>query len=179
MKYIALLRGINVGGNNKIAMSELKTVFEKAGFLNVSTYINSGNVIFSSDETDKVALQNKCQDAIFNAFNLDIAVCVITADELTFALNNAPKWWDTDEKVKHNAIFVIAPADGKEIADSVGEVKPEYEKCAYCGQVIFWSAPLETFSHTRWSKVAKTAAYKFITIRNANTAKKLAKLCVE
>ena len=49
MKFIALLRGINVGGNNKVSMSELKVIFEQAGMQNVSTYINSGNVIFESN----------------------------------------------------------------------------------------------------------------------------------
>lgn len=64
MRYIALLRGINVGGNNKVSMGELKQAFESLGFTNVSTYINSGNVIFDSRETNEVKLVRMCEDSI-------------------------------------------------------------------------------------------------------------------
>ena len=56
MQYIALLRGVNVGGNNKISMRELKEAFIEYGFSRVETYINSGNILFSSEETDEAAL---------------------------------------------------------------------------------------------------------------------------
>ena len=59
MKYVALLRGINVGGNNKVSMTELKTCLEEAGFENVSTYINSGNVLFESEANDAVKLAQR------------------------------------------------------------------------------------------------------------------------
>ena len=58
MTYVALLRGINVGGNNKVEMARLKKVFESLGFINVRTYINSGNVIFDTDTTDIVHAVN-------------------------------------------------------------------------------------------------------------------------
>ena len=76
-KYIALLRGVNVGGKNKIPMPLLKAAFEEAGFYEVSTYINSGNVIFSSENKDVVILQKKCRQAVMDMFQLDIAVAVI------------------------------------------------------------------------------------------------------
>ena len=173
MKYAALLRGINVGGANKVPMPELKTVFENAGFADVSTYINSGNVIFSSGQSDIEALQKKCQDAIFAHFNLDIPVAVISQNNLAAALDNAPSWWDNGPESKHNAIFIIAPATTPEIMEQIGELKPEYELIGSHGQVIFWSAPVATFSRTRLSKIITTSAYRKITIRNANTTKKL------
>ena len=175
-KHVALLRGVNVGGNNKIPMQLLKTAFEGAGFSQVSTYITSGNIMFSTEEKDIVALQQKCRNAIMDMFRLDIAVAVISANDLQQALARAPVWWDHDCESKHNAIFVIAPANCDFIMASVGESKPEYEQVAHYGQVIFWSAPLKTFSRTRWSKIVSTSAYNNITIRNANTAKKLAQL---
>ncbi len=73
-KYLALLRGVNVGGNNKVPMPLLKNAFEDVGFSQVSTYINSGNIIFSSEEKDIVALQQKCRNVILDVFGLDIAV---------------------------------------------------------------------------------------------------------
>ena len=176
MKYIVLLRGINVGGKNKLSMPELGSAFEAHGFTEVSTYINSGNVLFSSGETDILALKEKCQSLIQSSFQMDIPVAVISAQALTDALAHAPSWWNASKDSKHNAIFVIPPATPEAVCVQVGKIKPEYEQVDCYGPVIFWSAPLRTFSRTRWSKVAGSTAYGSITIRNANTALKLAEL---
>lgn len=173
--YIALLRGINVGGNNKISMAELKTAFSEAGFANVSTYINSGNVIFSSSKND-ANVKKDCEALIAKRFSLDIAVCIISAAELAQALANAPGWWNRDKETKHNAMFVIAPNTAQDILEEMGEIKPEYEKIAFHGKLIFWSAPLATFSRTKYGTMASKAAYQKVTIRNANTTRKLAEL---
>ena len=175
MKYIALLRGINVGGNNKVSMTELRSVFEQLGFSNVSTYINSGNVIFDSAQTDKALLVQMCESAIESKFGFKVVCSVISADELRIAVNHAPAWWGRDDN-KHNAIFAIAPETAENIVSLVGEAKPEYEKVAIYEPIIFWSAPLKTFSRTRYSKIVGTKAYSSITIRNANTTKKLVEL---
>ena len=176
-KYIALLRGINVGGKNKIPMQELKKTFEDCGYKDVITYINSGNVIFSSDNEEKEEIKRICESAIADQFCFDIAVTILSAEELSAALRNAPDWWDNDEQSKHNAIFIIPPATAAEIINEVGTGKTEYEQVNYYGQVIFWSAPIKTFSKTKWSKIVGKSAYNSVTIRNANTAKKLLQLC--
>jgi len=176
MKFIALLRGINVGGNNKVSMSDLKVVFEDLGFTNVQTYINSGNVIFDSEINDKVSLVSLCEEAIENKFGFRVVCSVIKAAELHDALAHAPSWWGLDDGLKHNALFIIAPTTAKDIIAEVGDAKPEYEKVAAIEPIIFWSAPLETFSRTRYSKIVGTESYASVTIRNANTTKKLADL---
>ncbi len=176
MKCIALLRGINVGGNNKVAMPELKSCFERAGFKNVQTYINSGNVIFESTQTSNAKLVEACETAIEKQFGFRVVCSVIIAEELLAALECAPMWWNNGN-AKHNAIFVIAPKSATDIMAEVGEAKPEYEKVAAHHPIIFWSAPLETFGRTRYSKIVGTKAYQSITIRNANTTLKLAELC--
>lgn len=176
MKYVALLRGINVGGNNRVPMAELKACFERGGFKNVVTYINSGNVIFESDESSLTKLVEICESAIGKQFGFRVVCSVISAHDLRAAVQHAPKWWNAGD-AKHNAIFVIAPKTAKEIMQEVGEAKPEYEKVAAYGQVIFWSAPLKTFGRTRYNKIVGTPAYQFITIRNANTTLKLSQLC--
>jgi len=179
-KYIALLRGVNVGGKNKISMPLLKSALEKdreEKFSDVSTYINSGNIIFSCCNTDTAELQQRCRQIIADSFSLDIAVAIISEDDLANALTQVPAWWDNDSSAKHNAIFVIAPATTESIIKLIGETKPEYEKIACSGQVIFWSAPLETFSRTRLTKIVSSGVlYDSITIRNANTTKKLLQL---
>jgi len=179
MRYLALLRGVNVGGKNKLSMPELKASFESSGFTRVSTYINSGNILFSGAETNVLALKGQCEALIKEGFGMDIPVAVISAAALSDAMAHAPVWWNTDKESKHNAILVIPPATAESVCAQVGEIKPEYEKVDFHGSVIFWSAPIKTFSRTRWSKVVGTAAYGSITIRNANTAIKLAELAGE
>lgn len=175
-RYIALLRGVNVGGSNKVSMNELKALFEREGFTDVSTYINSGNVIFSCEPQRNETLQKRCEAMIEAAFGFFSAVCVISVRELAETLCHAPAWWNADAESKHNAIFVIPPAKPEDIYAQVGELKPEYEKTAHYGRVIFWSAPLATYSRARLTRVVGTPVYDSITIRNANTTLKLRQL---
>ncbi len=72
MKYVAFLRGINVGGHNKIKMETMREIFAALQFENVKTYINSGNVIFETVETDDKSVSTKIEDAIRNEFSLNI-----------------------------------------------------------------------------------------------------------
>lgn len=176
MRYIALLRGINVGGNSKVPMPELKRCFEALGFGEVKTYINSGNVIFDAPEQDRQTLIERCEEAIEKSFGFRVVCAVISAEELADSVAHAPDWWGLSDGNRHNAIFVIPPATTDIIMSEVGKAKPEYEKVAAYGSVIFWTAPLETFSRTRYSKIVGTKAYQSITIRNSNTARKLAVL---
>ena len=98
MKYISLLRGINISGKNKIAMSELKKELEQGGYENVVTYLNSGNVIFTSNIKDKDSIRNQIQLMIKNKFNLEIPIYIMTLQELEELLNHRPEWWGKDDK---------------------------------------------------------------------------------
>lgn len=175
-KYIIFLRGINVGGKNTVPMQELKALLEQNGFHDAVTYINSGNIIFSSDNTDEIELKEKCEALITHHFQLKIPVIILTVNDLRAALEHAPSWWGQDSESKHNAIFVLPPITVDEVLKEVGDIKPEYEKVDYYGRIIFWSAPVKTFSRTRWSKVVGSPVYNNITIRNANTVKKILQL---
>lgn len=176
-RYILLLRGINVGGNNKIAMSDLKMGMESRGYVDVVTYINSGNVIFSSEVSELDILKRELEALLLEDFNLHLNVVVLTTKDFLETFNQAPSWWDSKASDKNNAIFVIPPLTAEVVIQNVGACKPEFEKVASYGNVIFWTAPMETFSKTRWSKVVKSSVYEGITIRNANTVKKLMTLC--
>ena len=175
--YIAFLRGINVGGKSKVPMPELKKLFEENGFTDVITYINSGNVIFSSDKDDEEGIKKDCEIMLADHFHFSIPVTIVSAVELAAAAANAPHWWNRDEDSKHNAIFVIPPVTVEEVYKEVGETKPEYEKVGHYGRVIFWSAPIQTFSRTRWSRIVGSSIYDSITIRNANTVNKILQIC--
>ena len=169
--YIALLRGINVGGKNTLSMSALKAVFEKADFTDVQTYINSGNIIFSSQKEDAFELQKICKKLIKKNFQLDIPVMVISAEEYTASVKKAPRWWGKDNESRHDCFFVIPPASAADIFAQVGKAN-EYEKISFSGQMIFWSAPRKTFTKTRWSKIISLPAYSCVTIRNVNTVRR-------
>jgi len=170
-KYVALLHSINVGGKNKINMTELKLLFESIGFMNIITYINSGNIIFSSDMENEDKIRNKCELAIKDKFKLNIDVIIMSEKNLSEALKHIPNWWDKDTESKHNVIFVIPPVTAEEIIEQIGVIKPEYEKLDFYEQIIFWSAPTKTYTKTQLTKLVHKS--NSITIRNANTTKKL------
>jgi uncharacterized protein (DUF1697 family) len=176
MRTIALLRGVNVGGKNIIKMADLKAGFERAGFGNVVTYINSGNLIFDT-ELDEATTKGVCEELIANEFALDVPVCVISGAELVETLAKAPAWWNQADDARHDAFFVLPPLTAKEICEHIGPIKEQYESLAYWGRVIFWSAPMATFSRTRVSKITQDKAmYAAITVRNARTTWKLAEM---
>ena len=179
MKYIALLRGINISGKNKVSMSELKSELEKNEFQNVSTYLNSGNVIFDSDIDNKETITESICSVIKNQFKLEIPVFVMTAFELEDILNNSPDWWGTDNKeIYDNLIFIIPPTKYEEVCDTVGKPKEDIEKIEEYNNSIFWSFDLKNYRKSNWwSKTASTSISDRITIRTANTMRKVLEIC--
>ncbi len=176
MEYIALLRGVNVGGKNKLSMPQLKEELIRLGFSGVKTYINSGNILFTSENREEAVLKEQLEALLRGRFGIESPVALIVAPDYKSALEQAPSWWNQGAEMKHNVIFIIPPLTAQQAFAEVGELVPEYEKASYHGRVVFWSAPLKTFSHTRWAKVVGSSIYPYITIRNANTALKLLKL---
>lgn len=81
-KYISILRGINVGGKRKILMKDLKELYQNLGFLDVQTYIQSGNVIFKTDNLNKIEISQKLEKAIFERYNFEVPVIIRTKEEL-------------------------------------------------------------------------------------------------
>ena len=97
MKYIVLLRGINISGKNKISMNELKEELLKNNYTDVLTYLNSGNIILKSNKSEK-DISDDVNKIIMNKFNIDIPVYVIKLEELIDVLNNNPSWWGINYK---------------------------------------------------------------------------------
>ena len=174
-RYVALLRGINISGKNKIPMAELKKEFEKLAFEEVKTYLNSGNVIFSSSENDTKRFISQIEGMIKNQFALDIPVFVISREDLEDILHNAPEWWGTGNKeIYDNLIFIMPPAEFSDVYDEIGEPKKELEKIADYKDVIFWSFSRKDYQKTNWwSKTANANIGSKLTIRTANTVRKL------
>lgn len=178
-KFVALLRGINISGKNKIPMQELRLGFESLGYKEVITYLNSGNVIFSSNINDKDKISNDIYKMLENKFNLKVPIFVIKSGELKELLDNKPDWWGTgDKNIYDNIIFIIPPTTYKDVYETLGEPKIELEKIKEYKNNIFWSYDLKKYRKTNWwSKTASTIIRNSITIRTANTMKKVLELC--
>jgi len=179
MKYIVLLRGINISGKNKISMPILKSVLQKSGFNNVISYLNSGNIILESDIVDKETLSKKVFDIIKDNFELEIPIFVTTPAELEDVLANSPKWWATQNKdIYDNLIFILPPTRYEEVYSTIGEPSKDIDKIAEYNNHVFWSFGLKNYRKSNWwIKTASTYIKDKITIRTANTIKKVLEIC--
>ena len=139
-------------------MSELKSCIMALGFFDVTTYLNSGNIIFSSDETEETILAYQIQSAIQERFHMDIPVLVIGQEELVDMLNHAPDWWGTEDKeIYDNLIFIMPPLLYTEFCGEIGQPKEEYEQVHPYKNAIFWSFSRKNYQKTNWW--SKTATY--------------------
>ena len=174
-RYIAFLRGVNISGKNKVPMAELKKMFERLGHKEVKTYLNSGNVIFSSDENDIESVTKQVAMTIKSQFDLDIPVFVIAKEELEDILCNAPDWWDNENKeIYNNLIFIIPPATFADVFNEIGEPKEELEKIQGYKEAIFWSFSRRNYQKTNWwSKTASASISNKLTIRTVSTIRKV------
>lgn len=174
-RYIALLRGINISGKNKISMTELRSCFIELGCIDVFTHLNSGNVVFSADESNEIALADKIKAMIQERFVLDIPIFVISQEELKDLLSDAPVWWGTDDKeIYDNLIFVMHFTPAEIIAKKIGEPTKELEQVHICKNAIFWSFDRKKYAKANWWKRTASAGIgEMITIRTANTLKKI------
>lgn len=179
MKYVALLRGINISGKNKISMDELKIELKNLGYKNIITYLNSGNAIFQCDIDNKKTIMNDICLMIKEKFNIEIPVYILTALELEDILNNNPEWWGTNNKeIYDNLIFIIPPTKYEEVYNTIGSPKEDIEKIKEYNNSIFWSYDLKNYRKSNWwSKTASTNIRNRITIRTANTMRKVLELC--
>lgn len=175
MKYVALLRGVNVGGKNKVAMSELKSCFEQLGFTNVATYINSGNIIFETMNETEATLETRIEKELVRTFQFDselIKVRVLNADELQAVITNAPKGFGDEPDIYHYDVVFIIRFDEKEAFDAF-ECNPEVDVAWRGKGVVYYRRLSARRTASRLSKVMGKPIYKSLTIRNWNTAQKL------
>ena len=178
--YVILLRGINVGGKNKIPMSGLKKCLEGLGFSNVSTYIASGNVILKSDKSAE-EVKAQIEGALPESFKLDselIKVLVLTRDQFQATIDNKPKGFgEQPEKYHSDAIFLMG-IDSAQVMP-VFDPREGVDK-VWPGEGVIYSQRLSSQrTKSRLSKIMGTPAYKSMTIRSWNTTTKLLKMLEE
>ena len=169
-----LLRGINVGGKNRIPMAGLKKCLEELGFSNVSTYIASGNVILESDKhTDEIEAQ--IEGLLPEGFKLDdelIKVLVLTRNQLQAVIDNKPRGFgEQPEKYHSDAVFLI----GIDSAQAMSVFNPrEGVDKVWPGDGVIYSQRLSSQrTKSRLSRIMATPAYKSMTIRSWSTTIKL------
>ncbi|MEC1376051.1 DUF1697 domain-containing protein [Heyndrickxia oleronia] len=175
MVYIALLRGINVGGKNKIDMKVLKQTFEKAGMKDVVTYINTGNIIFSSKGKSQTELSRILEDAIHDDFGLQIKVVVRSIDDVRAIINAIPDTWKNDKDMKSDVMFLWDEIDDESILTKL-VIKPIVDTVKYVPGAILWSVDKKNVTQSGMLKIIGSKLYKQVTIRNVNTARKIYEL---
>ena len=143
--FAAFLRGINISGKNKIPMTELKKGFEKLELEGVKTYLNSGNVVFSSEELEDI-LQHA-----------------------------PDWWDDENKDIYDNLIFILPPLTFTDVLREIGEPKEGLERVMDYKNAVFWSFVRKDYQKTNWwSKTASSDIAGKLTIRTANTVRKTA-----
>ena len=139
-RFLALLRGINVGGKNVIAKDDLRRCFEDLGFKNVRTYIQSGNILFRSDETSVKALTAVVEAGLSDRFSYEAQVVILPHRKYRSAVEAAPDGWGMDDAQKHNALFTLNGTTPKKVMMQLAAPKAEIEAVTTGPGVIFWSA---------------------------------------
>ena len=173
--YVALLRGINVGGNNMVSMKALKEQFERLGFDDVRTYINSGNVLLRSPERDARKIEARIDRMLAQQFGLQGKTVVRSRAEMAILLKTIARTWTPDRDSRYYVIFLRHSIDSKQILEEL-TVKPDIEDVVYCPGTLLWSARLSALTHTAMNKLPARAIYKDMTVRNLNTTRKLFEL---
>jgi len=171
--YVALLRGINVGGRNRILMADLAACFESAGFEDVRTYIQSGNVVFRSVERERAELIGAIERMLGEAFSYSATIEIRDREEMRALVAAAPSGFGTEpERYRYDVLFLMPPLSPDEALAAL--VIKDGVDAAWVGPgVVYASRLTERASQSGLSRIASHPFYKRMTIRNWNTTTRL------
>jgi uncharacterized protein (DUF1697 family) len=172
VRYVALLRGINVGGKTLIKMAELKACVEALGLDDVSTYIASGNVLFESSERDAAKLESKIERALEQKLELPVKVVVLDRTAYARVVKAVPKAWLRDGSLRANVAFVRRGTDARRVVREL-QPDPAVEEVKAINGAILWATKRDSLNRSAMRKLIGGAAYKELTVRNLNTTLKL------
>lgn len=177
MRYVALLRGINVGGKKKVEMARLRDTAEELGFTNVGTYINSGNLIFDHDGPSG-ELAEALEEAIAASLEVDTRVLLRSRDAVLATVAAIPAEWVNDKAMKCDVLFLWDSIDEPAVVERL-PINPEIDNLIYAPGAVIWRVDRENQTRSRLSKLVGTDLYQSITVRNCNTVRRLAGLMME
>jgi uncharacterized protein (DUF1697 family) len=161
-QYVALLRGINVGGKNLIRMAALKACFESEGFGDVTTYIQSGNVLFRSARSAREGLTGRIERMLAAAFRYDASVVLRDRKQMTTVVHRAPA------RFRYDVIFLKEPLAAAEAIRDVPTRDGVDQAHAGTG-VLYFSRLIAKASRSQLSRIVSLPMYQHMTIRNWNT----------
>lgn len=170
--YVALLRGINVGGNNKVEMAKLKECFTALGYTDVSTYINSGNVIFKTKKKAVPSLTADIEKAIKKTFKLSIPVVLRNKKNIEKVCKKIPAEWVNDTKYRTDVLFLWEAFNNQKTLKLIA-TNPAVDSLIYVDGAIIWHLKREQYTKSKMNKLIGTEVYKNMTARNVNTVHKL------
>ena len=177
MKYVALLRGINVGGKNMIKMVDLKDAFEKCGFEQVSTFINSGNVFFSTDEKDRSVISNCVATSLKKRFDYDLTVVIRSQKEIEEVIDAMPDEWKKENDLRCYVAFIKDGVSPEEVVKEM-PVNEKVDSLKAGKYALYMSTKMEGLTKSGFTKIIGKKIFQSITIRNINTTRKLHALMV-
>lgn len=176
MKYVLLLRGINVGGKNKVSMKELKELLTEEGFQQVSSYINSGNLFFESERkrSEMIELLTEVFD---KHYEFEIKFSLINATDLLMEYEQLPEWWH-EAMARKDVLFFTDEINRDAVIHVISQYPLQNERVHFGDLAIYWGKMDEAeFLKTAYhKKLAKEPFYKQITIRNGKTFQKIKEL---
>lgn len=176
MEYVALLRGINVGGNNKVVMSELREQIAAEGFTNVRTYINSGNVLFEAGpNTPREDVAQAVEDLLARRYDFSIRLALLTAQDYLAELHSLPDWWH-GEVARRDALFYTRGLDRSHVRERIEAMELGDEAVYFGEHAVFWGKFDEkSFMKTAYHKrLLREDFYRQVTIRSGSTVEKIA-----
>jgi uncharacterized protein (DUF1697 family) len=175
VRWVALLRAVNLGARNKVPMAELRTLLGEAGYGDVRTYIASGNVLFQSGKGETAKLETRIERAIQRQFRLPIKVVVLDRPTYARIVKAIPKTWVGEASIRANVAFVRRGIDAKQV---VRELQPDaaIEEVKAINGAILWATKRDALNRSVMRKLIGGAAYKELTVRNLNTTLKLQEL---
>jgi uncharacterized protein (DUF1697 family) len=175
-RYVALLRGINVGGKNLIKMPALKACFEENGFENVSTYIQSGNVIFEASGRSSVQLTRRIEEMLAEAFDYVPTVVVRNRTQMRAIVERAPKGFGAEpKKYRYDVIFLKEPLTANAAVKHL-PTNPAVDQTHAGTGVLYVSRLTAKATQSRLNRIISSPIYPSVTIRNWNTTTKLLEL---
>jgi uncharacterized protein (DUF1697 family) len=175
--HIVLLRGINIGPRNRIAMPELREALTDAGFGDVRTYVQSGNVVLSSDRSqDDVAAE--CERVITDAFGVDIDVVVRSRDELAAVVKRNPLENVADNPKRYQVSFLDVELDPG-VVDELAESAAPAEAFAAAGRELYAWHPEGVARSKLWARLADKRLGVKATARNWTTVTTLLEMADE
>lgn len=171
VNYLALIRGINVGGKNLIKMADLREALEGRGFADVATYIQSGNVLFSALRQRREALAADLESQLSDAFGMGLKVVLLTEAQLRRVVEEAPADFGS-ETLRCDVLFIRKPLTAKR-AFAVAETREGVDTSHLGPGVVYFSRLAARASGSRLSKLVALPEYQNMTIRSWSTTTKL------